>query len=95
MKLSNIAVTPTEAIVLPLVSLVPVDDSSADFDGDVIGLFDSPDEDFSYGGDFAFANNVDEPSPSGARSKNIGAYIIGEFRRRDSVSGETGEIIEL
>ena len=46
-----------------------VDDTSADSDGDEIGLFDSPDEDFSCGGDFAFANYVDEPTPSGARSK--------------------------
>jgi len=44
----------TGAIVLPPVSVVPVDERSADSDSNEIGLFDSPDGNFSCGGDFAF-----------------------------------------
>ena len=70
MKLSKVAGNSTDVIVLPLVSLVHVDDRSADSDGDEIGLFDFLDEDFSCGGDFSFANYVtDKPTPSGVRSK--------------------------
>ena len=66
MKLSKAGGNSTGAIVLPPVSVVPLDDRSADSDGDEIGLFDSPDEDFSCGGDFVFSNDVtDEPIPSG------------------------------
>ena len=59
----------TDAIVSPPVSLVPNDKKSADSDGNKIGLFDSPNKDFSCGGDFTFANYTsDKPIPSGSRS---------------------------
>ena len=60
--------TPIEVIVLSPVSSGPVGDRTADSDGDEIILFGSPDDDFSCGGDFEFANYVDEAS-NGPRTK--------------------------
>ena len=51
MKLSKAGGNSTGAIVSPPVSVVPLGDRSADSDGDEIGLFDSPGEDFSCGRD--------------------------------------------